>query len=116
MVADTIAHTVEAGAVQIGKPGAAALGGRITTRSAAETTPADHAVPSAAASAGAVQPGRIVILFGTESGNAEMVAEELAADVQSQREAVVHDMTDYDVTTMTADEFCVIVCSTHCDG
>lgn len=45
-----------------------------------------------------------------------MVAEELAADVQSQREAVVHDMTDYDVTTMTADEFCVIVCSTHCDG
>ena len=45
-----------------------------------------------------------------------MVAEELAADVQSQRDAVVHDMTDYDVTSMRPDEFYVIVCSTHGDG
>jgi sulfite reductase (NADPH) flavoprotein alpha-component len=51
----------------------------------------------------------LTILFGTESGNAEMVAEELAADVANQREAVVHDMTDYDVTELTADEFYVIV-------
>ena len=35
---------------------------------------------------------------------------------ESQREAVVHDMTDFDVTDMTADEFYVIVCSTHGDG
>ena len=89
MVADTITRTVEAGGLPIGKPGAAALGGRISTGLAAE---ADAVVPaSATASATATatatasetpaatsQLGRIVILFGTESGNAEMVAEELA--------------------------------------
>ena len=92
---------------------------RVATASAI-TTEAESALASAEhTTAGTVSqaaPGKIVILFGTESGNAEMVAEELAADVESQRAAVVHDMTDFPVTDMTADEFYVIVCSTHGDG
>ena len=106
--------------LSLGKPGLATLHGRHAIISASTPLSVDAAVPvppgadTHLASDGG--PRKIVILFGTESGNAEMVAEELAEDVASQREAVVHDMTDFDVTALTPDEFYVIVCSTHGDG
>ena len=122
MVADTIADAVDSGELLLSKPGVESLSSKIITDTPATaiTTEAESALASAEhTTAGTVSqaaPGKIVILFGTESGNAEMVAEELAADVESQRAAVVHDMTDFPVTDMTADEFYVIVCSTHGDG
>ncbi len=124
MVADAIAEMVDNGNLLLGKPGTAglagcALGAAPGSASAAVATTGDQVDQVDQVSGQDVpesRPARMVILFGTESGNAEMVAEELAADAQNQREAVVHDMTDYEVTSMTADEFYVIVCSTHGDG
>ncbi|NQX13435.1 flavodoxin domain-containing protein [Microbacteriaceae bacterium VKM Ac-2855] len=57
---------------------------------------------------------RTVILFGTESGNAEMVAEDLEAEIAG--EVRVEDMTDFELDALSADDFYIIVCSTHGDG
>lgn len=57
---------------------------------------------------------RTVILFGTESGNAEMVAEDLEPEITG--DVVVEDMTDFDLADLDADDFYIIVCSTHGDG
>jgi MioC protein len=54
-----------------------------------------------------------VILFGTESGNAEMVAEDLVDELD---DAYAEDMTDFDVSTLNTSDFYVIVCSTHGEG
>jgi MioC protein len=57
----------------------------------------------------------VTILFGTESGNAELVAEDIAADLADIR-AEVFDMADYDIADLSPDNFYVIVCSTHGEG
>lgn len=57
---------------------------------------------------------RTVILFGTESGNAEMVAEDLELEVEG--EVTVEDMTDFELDELSADDFYILVCSTHGDG
>lgn len=57
-----------------------------------------------------------VILYGTESGNAELVAEDLAAELVGDRDVSVYDMSDFDVTDFNADDFYLVVCSTHGDG
>lgn len=57
---------------------------------------------------------RTVILFGTESGNAEMVAEDLEAELDG--EVTVEDMTDFDLDDLSAEDFYIIICSTHGDG
>lgn len=57
---------------------------------------------------------RTVVLFGTESGNAEMVAEDLELEIEG--ETAVEDMTDFDLDDLTPDDFYIIVCSTHGDG
>ncbi|MEY4499934.1 MAG: hypothetical protein RL319_922 [Actinomycetota bacterium] len=58
---------------------------------------------------------KVVILFGTESGNAEFAAEDMAAEVTG-REVEVVDMTDFDVSDFTADNFYLVICSTHGEG
>ncbi|WP_104135799.1 MULTISPECIES: flavodoxin domain-containing protein [unclassified Cryobacterium] len=57
-----------------------------------------------------------VILYGTESGNAELVAEDLAAELEGEREVSVYDMSDFDVADFDAENFYLVVCSTHGDG
>lgn len=57
---------------------------------------------------------RTVILFGTESGNAEMVAEDLEAEIEG--EVSVEDMTDFELDELSVNDFYIIVCSTHGDG
>lgn len=57
-----------------------------------------------------------VILYGTESGNAELVAEDLAAEMAGDHEVTVCDMTDFDIEDFCLDIFYVVVCSTHGDG
>jgi MioC protein len=54
-----------------------------------------------------------VILYGTESGNAEMVAEDLVADLD---DAYAEDMTDFDVSSLNTSDFYVVICSTHGEG
>ncbi|NQX26620.1 flavodoxin domain-containing protein [Microbacteriaceae bacterium VKM Ac-2854] len=57
---------------------------------------------------------RTVILFGTESGNAEMVAEDLESEIDG--EVSVEDMTDFELDELSAEDFYIVVCSTHGDG
>ena len=58
---------------------------------------------------------KVVILFGTESGNAEFAAEDMAAEV-TDRDVEVIDMTDLDVNDLSAENFYLIICSTHGEG
>jgi MioC protein len=59
---------------------------------------------------------RIVILFGTESGNAEFVADDIAVELESSGETAVADMSDFDLDEFTPEDFYVVVCSTHGEG
>jgi MioC protein len=59
---------------------------------------------------------KTTILYGTESGNAELVAEDIAAEFEGDRDVTVYDMTDFDIADFSADVFYVVVCSTHGDG
>lgn len=58
---------------------------------------------------------KVVILFGTESGNAEFAAEDMAAAVED-REVEIIDMTDFDVDDFSPENFYLIICSTHGEG
>jgi len=59
---------------------------------------------------------KTVILYGTESGNAEMVADDLVDAISSERDVESVDMSDFDVSDFDAENFYIIVCSTHGDG
>ncbi|MEG7363008.1 flavodoxin domain-containing protein [Pseudomonas citronellolis] len=58
----------------------------------------------------------ILILFGTETGNAEMVADDLADAMGADYPTQVRDMAAFDPTTLNPQDFHVIVCSTYGDG
>ncbi|WP_405138055.1 flavodoxin domain-containing protein [Nocardia sp. NBC_01388] len=58
---------------------------------------------------------RVVVLFGSELGTAEMVAEALA-DELSAYDVSVFDMFDFDPGDLDADDFHIVVCSTYGDG
>ncbi|GGF31385.1 flavodoxin domain-containing protein [Subtercola lobariae] len=57
-----------------------------------------------------------VILYGTESGNAETVADDLVDELSADNDVQSIDMTDVELDTLTADAFYLVVCSTHGDG
>ncbi|MCU1480231.1 MAG: nitric oxide synthase [Subtercola sp.] len=59
---------------------------------------------------------KFVILYGTESGNAETVADDLVDELSADNEVESIDMTDADIDTLTPDAFFLVVCSTHGDG
>lgn len=58
---------------------------------------------------------KVVILFGTESGNAEFTAEDIAAEI-NDRESEIADMTDFNVNDFDSENFYVVICSTHGEG
>ncbi|WP_167477896.1 flavodoxin domain-containing protein [Nocardia arthritidis] len=58
---------------------------------------------------------RVVILFGTELGTSEKVAEAIA-DELTTHDVSVYDMTDYAVDDLDIRDFHIIVCSTYGDG
>lgn len=59
----------------------------------------------------------IVVLYGTESGNSEMVAEDVADALQEQgNEAIVRDMSSFDPSELIAETLYLIVCSSHGEG
>jgi MioC protein len=57
----------------------------------------------------------IVVLYGTESGNAETVADDLVSDLAAESIRAV-DMTDATLEDLTPDAFYIVICSTHGDG
>lgn len=58
----------------------------------------------------------IVILYGTESGTAEFVAEDLAERFEDSGTVIVSDMAHFEVGELTAEHSYVIVCATHGEG
>lgn len=58
---------------------------------------------------------RVIALYGTESGNAEMIAEDIA-DAMDEVEIEVEDLSEFDVSTLDPAVFYLVVCSTHGEG
>lgn len=58
---------------------------------------------------------QIAILFGTETGNAEMLAEDIASHL-SGHEAEVTNLADFEPSAFDPGTLYVIVCSTYGDG
>ena len=59
---------------------------------------------------------RIVILYGTETGNAEMLAEDLAAGLKRAHAVEVANMQDADPSVFERDALFLIVSSSYGDG
>ncbi|WP_072807501.1 flavodoxin domain-containing protein [Rhodococcoides yunnanense] len=57
----------------------------------------------------------VVVLFGSETGTAEEVADKIA-EVLSDHDAEVRDMLEYEVSDIDTGDFHVIICSTYGDG
>ena len=58
----------------------------------------------------------IHVLYGTETGNAEMVADDIVDALSADVSIESFDMSKCSVADLSADVFYFIVCSTYCDG
>ncbi len=58
----------------------------------------------------------ITILFGTETGNAEVLAEDLQSELQGTHEVQICNMCDFDLADFSTNIFYIVVCSTYGDG
>lgn len=58
----------------------------------------------------------IYILFGTESGTAEMLADEVADAIADSGVVTTSDMSDVDPADLSPDDFLLVLCSTHGEG
>lgn len=57
----------------------------------------------------------VVILYGTETGTGELVADAIA-DALNQHDPSIYDMSEYAVEDLVPEDFLVIVCSTYGEG
>ncbi|GAB3596046.1 cytochrome P450 [Microbacterium tumbae] len=58
----------------------------------------------------------LTILYGTESGNAELVAEDLAVHLATQADVRVVDLRELDPAALDRSRLHLVVCSTYGDG
>lgn len=58
----------------------------------------------------------VVILYGTETGTAELVADSIADVLAADFDPSIYDMTDFAAEDLDAEDFLVIVCSTYGEG
>jgi len=59
---------------------------------------------------------KVNVIFGTESGNAELTADDIAEVLSARFQTSVQDMQDVDVEQIDADAFYIVVCSTYGEG
>lgn len=60
---------------------------------------------------------KIQVLFGTESGNAEIAAEDLADSIRNDGQDVeVHDLSAFSISELQHDAIYVFLCSTYGEG
>lgn len=59
---------------------------------------------------------RITILYGTESGNAELAAENIALAIGDRHDVAVCDMSTTEPSEVTATSLLLVICSTHGEG
>jgi len=58
----------------------------------------------------------IHVIYGTETGNSEMVADDLVEALEGETEAFAHDMADFDIVELDADDFVIVISSTYGEG
>jgi MioC protein len=58
----------------------------------------------------------VKVLYGTETGNAEMVADDIVDALASQVSIEAQDMSKVDVSQLSSEHFYLLVCSTYGDG
>ncbi|MFD2674485.1 flavodoxin domain-containing protein [Gulosibacter bifidus] len=58
----------------------------------------------------------IRIIFGTESGNAELIASDIEDQLSADHEVEVEDLAEIDVNDFSADDVHLVICSTHGEG
>ncbi|GAA2366897.1 MULTISPECIES: flavodoxin domain-containing protein [Gordonia] len=57
-----------------------------------------------------------VILYGTETGTGELVADAIADVLAADHDPSVYDMAEFAVEDLDANDFLVVVCSTYGEG
>jgi MioC protein len=58
----------------------------------------------------------IAILYGTETGNAEMLAEDIQSELEAEHDVECTNLSDVDVSEFDPERFYILVCSTYGDG
>ncbi|MEE3851221.1 flavodoxin family protein [Gordonia sp. LSe1-13] len=58
----------------------------------------------------------VVILYGTETGNCELVADAIADVLASDHDPSIYDMSEFAVEDLDPADFLVVVCSTYGEG
>lgn len=59
---------------------------------------------------------KISVLYGTETGNAEMLADDIKSALEDRFEVTSQNLSDTDPAELNGDAFVVIVCSTYDEG
>ncbi|MEO0382622.1 MAG: flavodoxin domain-containing protein [Pseudomonadota bacterium] len=59
---------------------------------------------------------KISVLYGTETGNAEMLAEDMMAELESDHDVDCKNLSDMQPGAFDPDVFYLLVCSTYGDG
>lgn len=59
---------------------------------------------------------KICILYGTESGNSELVATDLSESLEEHHDVVLEDLADVDVASLDPAALHLVICSTHGEG
>lgn len=59
---------------------------------------------------------KITILYGTETGNAEMLAEDIQAALETDHQVDCLNLSDMDPADFDQEQFYLLVCSTYGDG
>lgn len=60
---------------------------------------------------------KLIVLYGTESGNSELVAEDLSEKLREDHDDVeIFDMQHFDPADLSAENFYFVICSTHGEG
>lgn len=58
----------------------------------------------------------ITVLYGTETGNAEMLAEDLQSHLEGSHTVEISNLSDFDPADFDTGRFYIVVCSTYGDG
>lgn len=59
---------------------------------------------------------KVHVVFGTESGEGELTAEDIAADLSGRFDIAVTNLSDIDADAIDTDAFYIVVCSTYGEG
>lgn len=59
---------------------------------------------------------KIRILFGTESGNSELVATDVLECLEADHDVELDDLSDVDASSLDAATLHLVICSTHGEG